>query len=810
MSGRAEFNVIGRRVESVGVLEKVMGTAKYTDDLKLPGMLYGKILRSPHAHAKILRIDTRRALEFPGVVAVITGKDVPHNPRILGSTINDQSVLTEDKVRYIGDSVAAVAALTQETAERALELIDIDYEPLPAVFSTEEAMKPGAPEVHDGAENNIASVRRVRFGDIEKGFQEADHIFEDTFRTQPQEHATIEPQVAIAMYEPGGNLTLWTASQTPFKERAILSRSLGIPQHKIRVIVPNVGGGFGGKDVQMRIIYVCAALARKVGAGRPVKIVHTREEDIVCDTIRHPTEIHLRTGVKRDGTITARECRLIMDNGAYTHHGDLGAGAIGVIFSGVYKTPNLKYDAHLVYTNLPYGGPMRGFGNPQITFAVESHMDRIARGLNMDPVELRLKNAVEEGDLTARGQRVGRCGLKECIVKASEAIGWAGKRNSKEKAGRRVRGVGIACGNHWCGWRSGFDANVWRTGYRKPEELYEEDPSSPFVRVKKDGSVDWRENFRLDLYDADPSSCVLIVNEDGSVTIHIGEVELGQGAKTIAAMIAAEELGIRAEDVKVIGTDTDSGAFGLGSYASRTTLVLGNAVKGAAAEAKSLLFRIAAEMLEAHVEDLEAREGRIYVRGSPGRNILLADAAFRAYATRGAGYIIFKGYHDPDSTIPDPVTGRGTIAPTWSYFAQAAEVEVDRTTGEVSVISIASAHDVGRLINPIGAEGQVEGAAAQGMGYALTEEMEWKQGRTMNPNLLNYHIVPAADMPKIECIFVETDDPEGPFGAKGMGEPASVPVAPAIANAIEDAIGRRIFDLPIRPEKVLEALRRKE
>ncbi len=804
MPRKNDFRVIGKRLPNVEAFDKVTGAAKYTNDITLNRMLYGKVLRSPHPHAEIKNIDFSEAKRLPGVVDVIVGKDVPHNSRILGSTVNDQSVLTEDKVRFIGDAVAAVAATTPEIAEKALELIRVEYEVLPPLLTMKEAMSPDAPRIHDYAVNNVASVRKVRFGDIEKGFQEADHIFEGEFETQSQEHATLEPMSAIAQHDPRGELTVWTCTQTPYKEKAILARAFGIPHHKIRVIVPAVGGGFGGKDVQMRIIYITVALAIKC-SGQPVKLIYNREEDLVSDTIRHPTKILLKTGVKRDGTITARQCTLYMNNGSYTHHGDLVCGAIGVIFAGVYRTPHLHYDSHLIYTNTPFGGPCRGFGNVQVTYAVESHMDDIANALGMDPVELRLKNAVEEGDYTARGTEVGRCGLKDCIQSAADAIGWKEKRAAK-KQGRKVRGVGIACGNHWCGWRTGFDGNIWRTGYRDAEELFDENPGSEFLNVI-DGRVGWRDHFQQPLYDSDASSCILNMNEDGTVVIQIGDPEIGQGVKTAIAMIAAEELGLRLEDVKVVGVDTDTGAFGIGSYSSRVTLVLGNAVVDAARRTKAALLKIAGEILDEEPKDLFIEDRWICSRTNRNNRVMVGDAAFRAFSQREGGELVFHGYHDPDSTIPDKKTGRGTISATWSYFAQAIEVEVDRETGDVEIINFKSAHDVGTLINPLGAEGQVEGASHQGIGYAFSEKLNWKHGgRIANPNLLNYRIPTPEQMCRVDPIFIETDDPKGPFGAKGLGEPASVPAAPAIGNAIENALGKRIGSLPFTPDKILKAI----
>ncbi|MBW2207061.1 MAG: molybdopterin-dependent oxidoreductase [Deltaproteobacteria bacterium] len=804
MPKQNEFRVIGKRLPNVEAFDKVTGAAKYTDDITLNRMLYGKVLRSPHPHAEIKNVDFSEAKTLPGVVDVIVGKDIPHNSRILGSTVNDQSVLTEDKVRFIGDAVAAVAATTPEIAEKALELIQVDYKVLPPLLTMKEAMSPDAPRIHDYAVKNVASVRKVRFGDIEEGFQEADHIFEGEFETQSQEHATLEPMSAIAQHDPRGELTVWTGTQTPYKEKAILSRAFGIPHHKIRVIVPAVGGGFGGKDVQMRVIYITVALAIKC-SGQPVKIIYNREEDLVSDTIRHPTKIHLKTGLKKDGTITARQCTLYMNNGSYTHHGDLVCGAIGVVFAGVYKTPHLHYDSHLIYTNTPFGGPCRGFGNVQVTYAVESHMDDIANALGMDPVALRLKNAVVEGDSTARGTEVGRCALKECIQSAADAIGWEEKRSAK-KQGRKVRGVGIACGNHWCGWRTGFDGNIWRTGFRDAEELYDENPGSEFLNVI-DGRAGWRDHFQQPLYDSDASSCILNMNEDGTVVIQIGDPEIGQGVKTAMAMIAAEELGLGLEDIKVVGVDTDAGAFGIGSSSSRVTLVLGNAVVDAARMAKAALLKIAGGILEEAPKNLTIEDRWICSRSNPQKRIMVGDAAFRAFSQREGGELVFHGYHDPDSTIPDKKTGRGTISATWSYFAQAIEVEVDRETGDVEIINFKSAHDVGTLINPLGAEGQVEGASHQGIGYAFSEKLNWKHGgRIANPNLLNYRIPTPEQMCTIDSIFIESDDPKGPFGAKGLGEPASVPAAPAIGNAIENALGVRIGSLPFTPDKILKAI----
>ncbi|MFQ5762684.1 MAG: xanthine dehydrogenase family protein molybdopterin-binding subunit, partial [Candidatus Bathyarchaeia archaeon] len=524
----------------------------------------------------------------------------------------------------------------------------------------------------------------------------------------------------------------------------------------------------------------------------------------------HPVEVVLKTGVKKDGTLTARQCKFIIDNGAYTDYGELLGIGVWDLFAGTYRVQNVSYEVRVVYTNTPAGGAYRGFGNPQLSFARESQMDIIAEALNMDPVELRLKNAVETGDLKASGWEIRSCGLKECVTKVAEGIGWKEKHGKKRVSGTKMRGVGIACGEHWSCWRGGYNTNIWRTGYATPEQLYKADPSSPHITVGTDGKVRWRPGFEMGPYDADPSSCVLIVNEDGTVNLHVSDVDRGQGSHTAFGIIAAEELGVPLEDVNVKGVDTDVGAYSPGTYASRATYVCGNAVRNAANQAKTTLFKFASEMLEAPPEELKAAEGRIFVKDSPERFVRIADAAFRAYATRDGGHIIVKGYYDPDSVLLNPGTGEGAVSAAWLYFAQASEVEVDVETGEVKILNVISAHDAGTVVNPIGAEGQAEGAVAQGAGYALSEELTMEEGRVLNPNFLRYIIPSTSSMPNVKTSFVDTYEPKGPFGAKGLGEPGLVAVAPSVANAVNAAVGVRICELPITPEKVLWALQSKK
>lgn len=806
MKNRANHSIVGKRVPKYDAIDKVTGRAKYTSDIKTPEMIHGKILRSPHPHAKILSISTSKAEKLPGVIAVITGKDIPFNRGMIGVTINDMSVLEDRKVRFIGDAVAAVVAESEETAERALELIDVKYEPLPGVFDTEEAVKLGSPEVHDGVKNNIASDKwKLICGNVEKGFNEADYIFEDKYETQPVEQAPLERESAVASYEPGGFLTIWATSQGPYVERAVLSRILKIPQHKIRILCSHIGGSYGSR-LGIRVLYICAASAMKVGGGRPIRMVNSREEEFTCSTIRHPIIFHLKTGVKKDGTLTAVECKYIVDNGAYTDYGELIPWWIGLSsFASYYKCPNRKWYGTVVYTNNPFGGAYRGFGDPQFVFAMEQQMDVMAEKLRIDPLEIRLKNIAKLGDMIptySKPVKLSSCGLEDSIRRVADAIGWKEKMGRYIKTGTKVRAMGIACGAHGTSGRIPYDSSVWRTGKRVPQEVYTMDKSSPFIVKNEDGTINWRFGFEMGPYDADPSYCILRMNDDGTINLQIGEVDYGQGASTTLAMIVAEELGVKLEDIKVESGDTAWITWGLGTAGSRVTLIGGKAVQNAAKEAKKILFNFASEMLEARPEDLEARDGKIYVKGTPDKFVYIQDAAYRAYSTRNGGYIITRGYFDPDTTIE-------TVCAAWIFYAQGAEIELDTETGEIQIVNMASAFDCGNVINPVGAEGQVEGGTIQGIGYATTEKLIWEKGRTLNPNFLKYTIPSAQDVSSIKPIFANSHEPKGPYGAKGLGEAGMCPMAAAVANAVYNAAGVRIKKLPITPEEILKALREK-
>jgi putative selenate reductase molybdopterin-binding subunit len=761
-----EFSIVGNRIPSINAKEKVTGEIKYSGDIQFPNMLWGKVLRSPYPHAKIANLDTSRAGRIPGVKAVITEKDLSSNFR-MGFSVLDQPVLAKEKVRFIGEPVVAVAATDFDIAEEAIERIQIEYEELPGIFDPEEAMKPEAIRIHE-VDFNIAARRNVIKGDTEKGFREADFIFEDRFTTPPQEHVPIEPESAMVRYDLTGNLIAWLSAHSLFFLRASIAALLGMKEDRVNVITKGVGGDFGGKS-QIQLGLICAALTKKAGPGRAVKLLHTREEEFTCSTVRHPAIIELKTGVKKDGTLVAREARYTLNMGAYVATGDFIVQWAGVSFSGVYKTPHLKFTGLSVYTNCPVGGSFRGFGNPQITFAVESQMDMIAEKLGIDPVEFRLKNAIETGDKMATGWQLRSCGLEECLKRAAEAIGWEQKGTLKGK----YQGIGIACGNHGTGWKPGFKT-------------------------------------RLGISDTDAGACIIKIEGDGTIRVITGELDYGQGAYTVIAQIVAEELGVEVKDIKVTYGETDVIPYGRGPFASRSTMIGGKAAQLAAIDVKRQLFEIASHVLGKEVDLLEIKRGRVFCKGNPEKSISIADLALRGYSFKGGEYIIGKGYFDHDATVPDPETGQGSLSGAFSFFAQAAKVEIDRERGFIKILKFVSVHDCGKAINPLTAEGQIEGGVVQGLGYTLMEGLIWENGQTLNPNMVDYKIPTSLDIPIIEPIFVETYEPIGPFGAKGLAEPALVSVAPAIANAVYDAIGIRINDLPLAPEKIWRAIRKKE
>jgi 4-hydroxybenzoyl-CoA reductase alpha subunit len=760
MEGRGmseEYSFVGKRVPKLDAPEKVTGRTVYGHDMKLPQMLYGKILRSEHAHARILNIDTSKAKALPGVKAVITAADIP-DMRI--GWARDHPVLKADKVRSVRDEVAAVAAVDEDTAREALELIQVEYEELPGVFDPEAAMKPGAPLIHTEAAQNIQEKMRQSYyhGDVAKGFQESDVVIEDRFRLPFVTHCCMGTSFCLASFSPSGDLTVWSSTQMPFLYQRDLSVTLGIPASKIRVIKATIGGGFGSKLDMYPFEPICIVLAQRT--GRPVKITFSREEEFVSSPTRQPVVCDIKSGAKRDGTLTSREVRMILDNGAYSSWGSTTPLVMMQTISSLYRVPNVKYDVVVAYTNNPYSGAMRGYGNPQATYVVECHIDMLAHELGMDPMELRLKNANQPGDVTGQGVRITTCGLTECIERAAESVSWKEKR---AKPGSR--GVGMASLIHVGG------------GAR--------------------------------IYPSDGCGSTVKVDDFGKVTLISGSTDMGQGADTVMAQIVAEELGVPVENVSVINTDTDITPWDVGAHASRTTFVAGNAARVAAADAKRQILEGAAENLGEEVENLDIREGKIFRKGEPEEWIPFAKMVRGKHFRPDGDVILARGWYEPPTEKQDKEF-RGNISAAYGFAAQAVEVEVDTETGEVRVLKIAAAHDVGRAINPMAVEGQIHGGVSMGLGYGLYEELVVQEGQVLNPNFADYSLPTVLDMPEIECIIVETDDPEGPFGAKGMAEPACIPTAPAIANAVYDAVGVRIRDLPITPEKVLKALKEKE
>ena len=751
-----ELTVVGERIPILDGKEKVTGEAKYAADLKFPHMLYGKILRSPHPHAKILNIDISKAKKVPGVKAVITTKDTPQKK--WGAFIEDQTIFGVDKVRYIGEEVAAVAAVDEYTAEEALQLIKVDYEILPAVFDPEEAVLPGAPLIHEEAKNNIALRLDINRGDIQAGFNESDDIIEERFATSLVHQCYTEPTASVASMDINGRLTVWAPVQYIFLARRRWAKALDMDVSRLRVIQSKVGGGFGGKTADENSTPICCVLTKVT--GKPVKIVLTREEEFVAGRPRVPAVIYLKMGVKKDGTFTAKEARIFGDNGAYSGKGPSTISTIAIRPDSLYRFKNIRTEALLVYTNKVPTGAYRGFGNPQMAFALESFIDIIADRLHLDPLEIRLKNAVQTGDTTAHGWKIRSCGYSECIRKAASVAGW--KEYKEAKPSLKGIGVGIAGVIHVSGNKHfGFDG------------------SNIFIKI----------------------------SEDGRAKIISGEGDLGQGANTVLTQIAAEELGIPLKDIEISQADTEFTPFCFGAFGSRVTTIAGNAVRLAAADAKRQLIEIASQVLEESPTDLICEGGRIFVRGAPERYLTIAEVIQAGLFKLGNINVLGQGSFDPDSEVPDPKTKYGNISSAYEFGAHVAVVRVCEETGNVEILDFVAAHDVGRAINPMLVEGQIEGGVAQGIGYALLEDMQLKNGKVLNPNFTDFKVPLAPDLPPIRTIMVETHDPQGPFGGKGLGEATIVPTAPAIANAIFDAVGVRIRDLPITSEKILKALK---
>ncbi len=753
-----DFSIIGRPLRRVDGLAKATGQTRFADDLHLPRMLYGRLLRSVHAHARIVRIDTSRARALPGVHAVLTGADLPVKYGILPVS-QDEHALCVDKVRFVGDPVAAVAAVDEETAERALELIDVAYEPLPAIMTIEDALRREDVRIHDYGDGpaNVHKMVALEFGDVEEGFREADYVREDVFYFEGSTHLPMEQHAAVATYDADGKLTVWSATQTPHYVHRALAKVLEYPASRIRVIATPVGGGFGGKSDPFAHEIVAAKLA--MVTGRPGKITCTREEVFYLHRGRHPVLMWVKTGFTRDGRITAMHFKAFLDGGAYGSYGVATTYYTGALQTTTYRIPRYKFEGLRVFTNKPPCGPKRGHGTPQPRFALECHLDKAAAALGLDPVELRRRNLVEPHSMTVNHLRITSCGLRECIDRVVEASGYL-QRRGRLPAGK---GLGFACSAYLCG--AGLPI------------YWNEMPQSE-VQIK--------------------------IDRGGGVTVYSMAIDIGQGSDSVLAYTVAEVLGIEPSDVALVTADTDLTPIDLGSYSSRVTFMAGNAALEAAQKMRDLIFAAVAEALEVPVELLAARGRRIFNREKPEMGVDWPEAVRLAEAR--VGLLLTSGSYRPPK-LAGPYKGSGVgPSPAYSYTACVAEVTCDAETGWVTVDRVWIAHDIGRAINPLLVEGQVEGSVYMALGEALMEEQVFRRGVHKFPSMLEYKSPTTLETPQIHTFLIETVDPEGPFGAKEAGQGPLLPVIPAVANAVADALGVRIDEVPITPDKVLAAL----
>ncbi len=752
-----EFSVIGKPLPKVDGMGKCTGQTKFADDFNLPRMLHARLLRSVHAHARIRRIDTSRAERLPGVYAVLTGKDLPVKFGILPVS-QDEETLAVDKVRFVGDPVAAVAAIDEETAERALEFIDIDYEPLPAIMSIKEALARDDVRIHDyGDGPNIHKMVSLEFGDVAEGFADAAHVREDMFFFEGSNHLPMEQHSAVASYEHDGKLTVWSSTQTPHYVHRALEQVLGHPASQIRVIATPVGGGFGGKTDPFS--HEIAAARLSMITGRPVKITCTREEVFYIHRGRHPVLMWVKTGLARDGRITAMHFKTFLDGGAYGSYGVATTYYTGALQTTTYKIPRYKFEGLRVFTNKPPCGPKRGHGTPQPRYALECHLDKIAADLGIDPVELRRRNLVEPFSMTVNHLRITSCGLRECVDKVVDASGYHARR------GRLPRGRGL-----------GFAVSAYLCGAGLP--IYWNDMPQSEVQIK--------------------------VDRGGGVTVYSMAIDIGQGSDSVLVFTVAEVLGIEPADIKLVTADTDLTPIDLGSYSSRVTFMAGNAAIEAATKIRDMVFEATAEKLSIPAARLVARGRRVYDRENVARGLTWTDA-IRAAEARVGTLAATGSYKAPKLSGPYKGSGVGP-SPAYSYSASVVEVNCDPETGAVVVEKVWIAHDVGRAINPLLVEGQVEGSVYMALGEVLLEEQTFRRGVHKFPSMLEYKSPTTLETPEMHTFIVESIDPEGPFGAKEAGQGPLLPVIPAVANAVADALGVRIDEIPITPEKVLAAL----
>jgi xanthine dehydrogenase D subunit len=747
------FKWVGKRVPRIDAYEKASGSTKYASDITLPGMLWAGVLRAKHPHALIKRIDSTKARSLAGVEAVLTHEDVPGKNRY-GTFVRDRPVLCDDRVRYVGDSVALVVADSKEKVEEALARIEVEYEPLPIVTDPLRALEPDSPKVHE--KGNVCRKTRISRGDVEDAFGRAAVVVENTYRTSSPTHAYLEPEAGVAFIDDGGRITLTVGGQGPYKDKAEVSETLGISEEKLRVITPHVGGAFGGKDDVPVQLHLALAVQK---TGRPVKLLWSREESCTAGTKRHPAIIRMKTAAASDGTLLANKVEIVYDTGAYA---GLGPAVLDVAIencSGPYRIPNIDIEATLVYTNNHVASAFRGFGAPQVMFAVESQMDIIAERLGLDPIELRLRNALRKGDVGPfRNKLNGGVGIHEALERARRHELWSHRKVTKPISRPWIRrGVGVAAA------MKGFTLGAL----------------------------------------PDRGSAGIEIKEDGKFLVKVGTTEIGQGMTTAFTQIAAEALKCDLKDVAVVFADTLRTPDTSVTSASRSTYVGGNAILLAAKKMLDLIVESAGKELGEPAQGLRTKSSEV-MSARTGRKVSYAMLAERM-KSRGIPTEVIGTFDVPRA---EPIQGSLEIPHLFYMFAcSLAEVEVDTMTGAVKVVKLVCIPDAGRVINPQTLEGQVEGAAVQGVGYAIMEDAKIEEGRLRTPNFSTYLIPTAKDAPEIEVMPVESIEDTGPYGAKGIGEIGLVPIAPAIVNAINDATGTRLFEIPATPERVYWALK---
>ena len=745
------YSVIGTRQPRLDGPFKATGRSQFTDDVILPGTLHGKIVRSPVTRVKIRNIDTSRAEKLPGVKAVITHKDT--GDFMVGS---DQILFAGDRVNHFGEEIAAVAAVDEDTAVEAAELIKVEYEPMEPLLSVEEATAEGAPVLHEYYDDDYANDATMNFGDAEKAFSEAEHVRTDEYIINPTHSCFSEHHVVLADYSMPDKLTVWTPIQISIFIQMNMAFKFGLPQSSVRIMNLNTGGAFCGRGGDKPHHYIAAILSRKT--GRPVKIRCTGEEEFIVHRGGGKYHFRLKTGVMKDGTLKAIDADLLLDSGAYIDSQFIVLWFIGATLQMLYKVDATKFTGRLVYTNNRPHVFHHGTGMVALRFALGGQLDLLAQDLGIDPVEIRLKNAVDKGYTTPSKMYYASCGLKECIKKASKKSGW----KKKHKKLPPYRGIGIGCG---------------------------------LIRSGGKGMLDH-----------DTSAAVINVEEDGKVSLFTGLPDMGQGSHTAMAMIAAETLGIKPDDINVIAGDTDITPFDMGAVAQRGTFTTGNAVKLACLDAKKQIAKTAAREFNVKSSLLTFRDRKIYPRGEPDKAVSFEDIVYKTLHSQDGRYIMGNGFYNPPTEAIDAKTFEGNPALAYSFGAQIAEVEVDPETGFVKLLKMTVAHDVGRAINPMAVEGQMDGQVFSGIGQTLLEECITEGGQVLNPSFLDYKLPRPFEMPETENIIVEDNDPYGPFGAKEVGQGPIQCTTQAIANAISNAIGYPIKELPITPERVLQLI----